>query len=162
MVTNMGSELAGAPTQTTNQERWIQEIVNWVLSVANMSQYSWWFILDGFNADEMRPDTQQFIVTLATKLGTGIQRDRHRLILLDFDRTVLAVPPGSVSDQTTSPIPHDSVVKAVDQILATAAPDLDRALVTAGVLDGLSDPIADLRELGVRLGAVIEAHGAAT
>ena len=161
LVTNMGHELTGAPPANTNQQRWIAEIVNWVLSVANQSNRSWWFILDGFNAHAMRADTQVFIDTLATKLGTGIQRDRHRLILLDFDRTVLAVPPGSISDQTTCPIPHVSVVRVINTILAAAPPDLDRGLVTASVLDGFADPVTDLGELNVRLEALIQTHGAA-
>jgi hypothetical protein len=161
LVTNMGEELTGAPMATTNQQRWIAEIVNWVLSIANRSGTSWWFILDGFNAAAMRADTQVFIDTLATKLGTGIQRDRHRLILLDFDRTMLAVPPGSISDQTTSPVPHVSVVRAVDQILAAAPPDLDRGRVTASVLHGFSDPVTDLELLNLRLEALIQTQGAA-
>lgn len=161
LVTNMGRDTSDPPPPNTNQQRWTAEVVNWVLSAANQSELSWWFILDGFNAAEMRDDTRLFIDTLATKLGTGVQRDRHRLILLDFDRTVLAVPPGSISDQTTSPVPHASVVRAVDQILATSPPDLDRGVVTASVLDGFADPVTDLRELGVRLGALIQTHGAA-
>ena len=72
----------------------------------------------------------------------------------------LAVPPGSISDQTTTPIPHSLVRRAVDLILATTPQALDRAEVTAGVLQDLTDPISDLRELGVRLGAVIETVGA--
>lgn len=161
LVTNMGRDTSDPPPPNTNQQRWIAEVVNWVLSAANQSELSWWFILDGFNAHEMRDDTRLFIDTLATKLGTGVQRDRHRLILLDFDRTVLAVPPGSISDQTTSPVPHVSVARAIDQILATSPPDLDRGVVTASVLDGFADPVTDLRELGVRLGALIQTHGAA-
>ncbi len=161
LVTNMTTTPSDPPPPNTNQQRWITEVVNWVLSVANQSNRSWWFIFDGFNAQTMRADTQVFIDILATKLGTGLQRDRHRLILLDFDRTVLAVPPGSISDQTTDPVPHVSVVRAINQILATSPPDLDRGLVTASVLDGFADPVTDLRELNVRLEALIQTHGAA-
>ncbi len=161
LVTNMTMEPTAAPPANTNQQRWISEIVNWVLSAANRSDRSWWFILDGFNCRTMRADTQLFIDILAHRLGTGLQRDRHRLILLDFDRTVLTVLPGSISDQTTDPVPHVSVVRAIDQILATSPPDLDRGLVTASVLAGLADPITDLRELNVRLGALIQTSGVA-
>lgn len=161
MVTNMTTEPTNPPPANTNQQRWITEVANWVLSVANQSNRSWWFVLDGFTRQAMRADTQVFIDILANRLGTGLQRDRHRLILLDFDRTVLAVPPGSISDQTTDAVPHVEVVRAINRILAAAPPDLDRGLVTASVLQGLTDPVADLRELNVRLEALIQTQGAA-
>lgn len=159
LVATMGGSPASAPPANTNLDRWVQDLVNWALSVANASDCSWWFVLDGFNAEELRPDTQLLIAKLAKSLTTGVARERHRLVLTDFDRTVLPLQPGLIAVETTAPIPRASVATAVAQVLSRAPAPVDPAPVLERVLRDLGDPVSDLRELGLRLTDLIASVG---
>lgn len=155
MVTQMGGRPSTAPPQNTNLVRWAQELANWVISVANESAVNWWFVLDGFNEAELRADTQLLIEKLAKGVTTGIARQRHRLVLTDFDRAVLPLQPGLIAAETTAPIPHESIAAVVEELVAHSALPLDVPVITARVLDGLPDPVADLSELSLQLSDLI-------
>lgn len=155
MVTGMGGDPTSAPEQNPDPDRWAKEIANWVISVANSSPINWWFVLDGFNVGELRAETQLLIVKLARSLLTGVARDRHRLILIDFNRASLPLQPGLIADHVTGPIPHAEVLAAVTEVIAGSGKDFDPATFAAKVVEGLADPIADLPELGQRLGDFI-------
>jgi hypothetical protein len=159
LVAIMGGNPASAPPANTNLDRWVQDLVNWALSVANTSGCSWWFVLDGFNPEELRPDTQLLIAKLAKSLTTGVARERHRLVLTDFDRTVLPLQPGLIAVETTAPIPGASVATAVRQVLSRSPVPVDPLPVVERVLRDLGDPVSDLRELGLRLTDLISSVG---
>jgi len=160
-VAYMGGDPAAGPQPTTNLDRWAQELANWIISVANRSGINWWFVLDGFNTRELRDDTQLLIIKLARSLTTGVSRERHRLILLDFDRSILPLQPGLIADQITAPIPHASVAAAVTHVVASSPQPFDISAVTAKVMAGLGDPVTDLPELGLRLSDLIASVNAA-
>ena len=154
LVTSMGGHPRDLPPPTTNLDRWAQDLANEVLGVANESGQNWWLVLDGFNAGELRPETQLLITKLAASITKGRPAERHRLILIDFDRTVLPLQPGVIADRTIGPIPHDIVTGAIQKLIAAAEREVDPvelAKVSALMLDGLADPVGDLPELGLRL-----------
>jgi hypothetical protein len=155
MVAVMSGVQTAPPPANTNADRWAQELVNWVIGVANASGRNWWFVLDGFNAHELRTDTEPLIKKLAKSLTTGIARERHRLVLTDFDRAVLPLQPGLIAHEMATAIPHLSVAAAVAQAVQLSPEPLDAAKVTAKVLEGLADPVVDLPELGQRLSDLI-------
>lgn len=155
MVTLMGGDPGNPPVANTNLDRWAQEVANWVIGVANRSGAKWWFVLDGFTAGELRTGTQLLITKLARSLTTGVLVERHRLILIDFDRSVLPLQPGLINDQLTGPIPHSVVRAAVTRVIAGSGRAFDVGEVTAKVVEGLLDPVTDLPELGLRLGDLI-------
>ena len=156
MVTVMGGDPAKPPPENTNLDRWAQELANWVISVANASGDKWWFMLDGLNSTELRTaDTRLLITKLAKGLTTGVARERHRLILADFDRSILPLQPGLIAAETTTTIPHALVASAVAVVVGQSPEPVDTAAVTAKVLDGLDDPVEDLPELSLRLGDLI-------
>ncbi|GIF22617.1 hypothetical protein BJ973_002940 [Actinoplanes tereljensis] len=159
LVTILGGDPAQQPPKTTNGDRWAKDLANWVLSVANNSGFDWWFLLDGFNGQEVRRETQTLITKLAFLMTTGVSRDRHRLILTDFDRSALTIRPGMIAAEETRPIPFDSVRAAIAVVLGHAgiAPDDQRAVVAeAEVLQGFADPVTDLAELALRLSDLAE------
>jgi hypothetical protein len=152
IVTNVGGDPQKVPPRDTNVERWTQELANWVIAEAMKSEFRWWFVLDGFNAQELRDDTRMLIVKLAKGLTNGVARLRHRLILLDFDRSLLPVQPGMIAAETTGTgIPQSSVTAAITQILQASNKTFNLAAVTAKVTEGFADPVLDLPELGSRL-----------
>lgn len=161
LMTAVGGDAFQNQPPDTNRDRWTQDLANWVLGAANRpcpdcgSPVRWWFVLDGFTKKELRPDTRLFIVNLATTLQRGVNRERHRLILTAFDRNVLPLRPGSIALETTAPIPHSAIQRAVARMLPNLTDDLDQQTVTSDILLGLPDPVTDLLDLGRRLGDLI-------
>jgi hypothetical protein len=151
IVTGMGGDPSSQPAHNTNLDRAAQEFANWIISVGNASPYRWWIVLDGFNPDELRQDAQLLVTKLAASLTTGVARERHRLILTDFDRSVLSLRPGSLVLEETSPIPHASVAAAIAQVIGFPAQSAEVAAVAEKVLAELDDPVTDLPELNRRL-----------
>src|SRR3546814_18970276 len=88
----MGGLLAAEPPQVTNLDRWYGELVTWVTDAGMRDSFKWWIILDGFNRDQLRPDTRQFIAQLASRFPTGRPTHRFRLTFSDFDRPSLPRP----------------------------------------------------------------------
>lgn len=156
MVTVMGGDPSTPPPENSNLDRWAQELANWIISVANASGLNWWFMLDGFNTTELRTtDTRLLITKLAKGLTTGVARERHRLVLTDFDRSILPLQPGLIAAEIIAPIPHASVARAVAEVIGRSPQPLRAADVTAKILDGLGDPVDDLPELGLRLSDLV-------
>jgi hypothetical protein len=164
MVTLMGGDPSRAPAPNTNLDRWVQEVANWVIATANASgpDGKWWFVLDGVTGCDLRQETRLLITKRASSLTTGVNAERHRLILLDFDRALLPLKPGLIADKTTGPIPHNVVRTAVAQVIAGSGVGFDVAEITAKMVGGLPDPITDLPELGQRLADLIESIDAVT
>jgi len=149
LVARMGGDLRLQPPPHTNADRWVDELTNWVLATAAQGNVRWWVVLDGFNNRELRADTRKFISALADGLDAGVHRRRHRLILLDFDRTLLQLRPGRIALETIEDIPASAVEQFVTMVINGSS--LDPAAITSQILSGLGDPIGDLPELGQRL-----------
>jgi hypothetical protein len=156
---SMSGDLSREPPATTNIEAYTLELAKWIISVAGQSGQRWWFVLDGFNQNELRNDTRSLIVNLASRLLTGIARRRHRLILLDFDRRNLLVPPGLIASETITGIPRSAVEFTVSELVKASGQPLDAAQISAKVLDGFADPVTNLVELNKRVADVIAVVG---
>jgi hypothetical protein len=150
IVTSVGGDPRQEPPANTNLERWTQDLANWIISAAKASGVRWWFVLDGFNQNELRDDTRLLIVKLAKGLTTGMARRLHRLILLDFDRTLLPLQPGMIASESTSGIPASAVAAGVAEVVRVSGKQLDEEKILAKLMEGLSDPVMDLPELGNR------------
>ncbi|HEY9225184.1 MAG TPA: hypothetical protein VIP11_00970 [Gemmatimonadaceae bacterium] len=150
ILTYIGDDPDRVPPPTTNLERWTQEVTNTVVSAANKSQVDgrgWWFILDGFNKRELRDDTRLFIVKFATALNSGVAQQLHRLILIDFDRTVLSLQPGMIAVDKTEAIPVEALKPAVRSIVRASGKPLDPEKFVNAVTAGLPDPVVNLLDL---------------
>jgi len=161
LMTDVGGDPASLPPRavnvdadTSNLDRWTVELANGVIAQANRSNSRWWFILDGYNKTELREDTKFFIVNFVLRLQAGVAM-QHRLILIDFDRTLLAIPPGLIAPDITETIPHGLVQGFVQEMTALRATPLDWQQLSSGVLDGLPDPVVDLTMLGDRLNNLV-------
>ncbi|MCP3139789.1 hypothetical protein [Pyxidicoccus xibeiensis] len=150
LVTQLGGNPWQGPPQNTNLDRWAQELANWVLAEAKQSGVRWWFVLDGFNKKELRSDTSLLIVKLAKGLTTGYARLWHRLILLDFDRTVLPLQPGTIAAESTAGIPASAVAAGIAEVVKASGKAVDEKRILDKLMDGLPDPVVDLPELGSR------------
>lgn len=157
LVVRMGGDLRAEPPRVTNLDRWYGELVNWVIDAGMRANgYVWWVILDGFNKDELRDDTRDFIKKLASSFTNAMPQRRFRLILLDFDRTTLSVQPGMILVDNTTGIAKASVSAFVNAIFADAGGGIDVNSVLDDITKGLGDPVTDLPALGERLRDLIE------
>jgi hypothetical protein len=151
IVTLLGGDPATIPVQDTNGERWTKELANWVVSTATKTTFRCWIILDGFNKNELRADTQSFIVKLANLLTSGVAQRSHRLILMDFDHTILPMQPGSIAVDSTEAIAKSVVEAFVTQLIQRSGHQLEASPIVANLTQGFPDPIEDLPELNRRL-----------
>lgn len=158
LVTHVGGEPRQMPEPMTNLDRWAQELANWIVAEANRNGSRWWFVLDGFNKQELRDDTSLLIVKLSIALQAGVAR-KHRLILLDFDRTLLPLRPGLIASETTTPIPRSAVEMVVADLIRASGKSLDSRQVTAKIMDGFPDPVPNLPELNFRICDFMETAG---
>ncbi|MFP2927240.1 hypothetical protein ACLESO_18990 [Pyxidicoccus sp. 3LG] len=150
LVTGVGGDPRQEPPRNTNVDRWAQELANWVLAEARPSGLRWWFVLDGFNKKELRPDTALLIVKLAKGITTGYARRLHRLILLDFDRTILPLQPGTIAAESTAGIPASAVAAGVAEVVKASGKAHDPKKIFDKLMEGFPDPVVDLPELGNR------------
>ena len=164
LVSAMGGDPAKAPPLDTNTAAWTKQLVRWVLAEANRRDLHWWFVLDGFRSSEpgedpqwqLREDTRDFVGTFIKGLTNGINVERHRLLLLDFDRAGLSLRPGLVGLDRTGAIGRTTVSSLIRELAAASGRQSDAALLEADILSDLPDPIADLPELNARLMDLME------
>jgi hypothetical protein len=156
IMTAVGGNPEMIPDVQTNLERWTKDACNTIVFAASKDSAGWWFVLDGFNKIELREDTQFFIVAFAKALSTGVAQ-MHRLILIDFDRTILPLSPGTIAVDTTGSIPRSSVAPAVLSIVqASGKQNLNANDFVQRMEAGLPDPILDLPDVGQRFRALTE------
>ncbi|MBY5515662.1 hypothetical protein [Rhizobium leguminosarum] len=88
MMACLGARSENLPPQLTNGKRWPRELANVVaveLKAHTQAQSGTWLtVLDLSSDGRIEPDVTGFVHQLATSLMTGIDRDRHRLVLMDF------------------------------------------------------------------------------
>jgi len=161
LVAQLGRPVSSMPPPNTNEDRWTRDLAIWVLSEAVATPQSWWLVLDGFNRTaeqqaKVRPDALKFIVHLAELVTHGIFARRCRVILLDFDRTVLKVPPGQVLVEEIEPVETQDVITCVDAILKRAGQSADAQQVAATILQGLPADETRMAMLNQRLLALLE------
>lgn len=127
LVTLVGGNLGDMPRrEDTNEERWLQDLANWVLTgaaaaVARAREVrKFWFVLDGFGGPDLKKSVRDFIVHLADKITTGIYVKDFRLILLEFERTSLTLPIGRIVKDETTFVDDAEILKCVNSILATS------------------------------------------
>lgn len=140
LVSLMGQPLDRYPTDNTNEDRWTQELANWVLLEAVNTPRNWWLVLDGFNHPDLRADTRKLIRHLADQVNNGIFVERCRLVLLDFDFTGLAVSPARILFEELDPPPQldGEILPCVTAILSRGRnQDADAAVMVAAIIQAL-------------------------
>jgi len=159
VMTQLGFD-AGAlpPPNETNRIRWSQELANALIHAANQSGLRCWIVLDGFNQNELRPDTKQLIVNLAHGVASGAAQGHHRLILADFLVANLSAPAGSVAREDVPALSLASVDPFIKMIGARKSDEEIQSLIETVKRD-LSDPVVSLSEIGQRLADLVELLG---
>lgn len=157
LVAQLGPRRNEMPPVNTNEDRWAQELATWVLTEAVGQPGDWWFVLDGFNGPEVRPDALKFIAHLADQVTRGVFARRCRVILLNFDRTGLSVQPSRILlEAIKPPVEPDEVEDCVEVILRRTDTNADAHQVTAAILQGLPTDETRLPVLNQRLSALLE------
>lgn len=156
LVASMGGRMDFDVPINTNREAWYKELINWIVSTGINSGQKWWLVLDGFNRQELRSDTQDLIVRFAKRITNGLPQQRFRLILLDFDHTLLPVPPGMIMVDKLAPIPKSAVSEFIDMVFGSSVAGLDLAGTIEHLTRDLGDEISDLPTLAARLAELIE------
>jgi hypothetical protein len=156
IITQLGGNVSDLPARNiTNLERWAKDLANWIVNTAEKWPRSW-IVLDGFNNDEVRPDTRRLIVHLASAMIKGAALAKHRLILIDYDHTTLTVQPGMIAVDVTEGIKKALVQTFLTQIVAQSGKALDPVQLFERVTrDFAEDPITDLPALARLLNEMI-------
>jgi len=157
LVTQLGGNALQAPEQTDNLDAYTNKLAHWVLSVANgidgMLNARVWFVLDGFSATALRPDTAKFLSTLARLCTTGLGARRHRAVFCQFEHALPSTLQMRVAKYRTEPITRD-VIRAQASLRQDLAPDEVDAVaetLTTRVIGDLPEPFEDLTEIGANL-----------
>ena len=168
LVTYVGGKLTDMPLrETTNEERWLQDLANWVLTQAvdaarqAHQTRKFWFILDGFGGTDMKKSVRDFIVHLANKITTGIYIRDFRLVLLEFERATLTVPVGRIVMDETKEVSDNEIVNCVNSILATSnkVTEAERPAFATQVLQDLPTGEDRMPTLNQRLQTLLEVVG---
>lgn len=160
LVAMMGRPLDDMPEPTTNQKLHVQQLATWVLNEAAQSQsLRHWFILDNFKGDKLRQDTRELLVALSDRITKGVFPQRCRLILIGFDRALLTVDASKVDEELIGPCPPAEVERTIEEILTRAPVAVAPATVSAFVFDNLPNGEAKMKELDLRLRALLYAVG---
>lgn len=149
------------PEDHTNPDRWLRELAIWVLSTAVNEEKDGWLVLDGFTGPDVNPDVRKLIVHLADLVTKGGRFARRcRLILLDFDATVLAaVPPGKILIETIKAVQPYEIEACIEAILERYKPPLTSADLRSKILPDLPTNEERLPELQRRIWSVMEEVG---
>jgi hypothetical protein len=161
ILASMGRPFSEPPPQTTNADRWPLELVNWVLVAGAQTNLNWWFVLDGFEGQNLAKDTRAFINFLADRLTTGIYSRTFRLILLGFERGLLTVQPGKIETDQTAQVQEAEIRECVSAIVRRARDPIDPDLFIQRILQDLPTDHTRLEELNRRLCDLIETVEAA-
>ena len=157
-------DLGGEPTvadprnlpPNTQDEAWFNGNINRIISAGDRTK-KWWIVLDGFNGPRLRDDTKELIVRLAHRLTSGAGKQRFRMVLLDFDKTILPVPPGRIADEWLAAIPRATVRDSVKTLFGAQAAALEIDDLFDQITVDLGEEISDLDKLTTRLQALIAA-----
>lgn len=157
LVAQLGRSVISMPPDNTNEDRWTRDLAIWVLSEAVATPQNWWFVLDGFSGNFVRPDARKFIVHLTDLVTRGIFARRCRVILLDFDRTALSVQPGQILLEEIESVEQDEIIACVDAILKRAGQSADVQQIASSILQGLPTDDTRMAVLNQRLVGLLEA-----
>ncbi|WP_010216768.1 hypothetical protein [Sphingomonas sp. PAMC 26621] len=153
-----GKPSALPPPDATNQKRWPRELANEVtaelLERTDAAPRTWIIVLDVGGRQPLSLPVATFIHQLATNLTTGAGRRHHRLILIDIP--IDALPDLELYSQeiaiqglSTAEV-HDDLDRLFRNLGRPDSSDLAQ-----GILNGLSEPHEDMREIGRRSAGVI-------
>jgi hypothetical protein len=121
ILMNMGITPDGLPPgffeNTTNNERWPYDLAGSVLAKGHQLGKCFWIVLDAFTGTELRKETGKFIDGLAQGIvDSAVFGETFRLILLDFERTLLSVQPSRVDLERIEPFGETDVFDCVAEI----------------------------------------------
>lgn len=155
LVRSMGRTLQDKPLPNTNQKLLAQQLASWVLNEAVQTSNQCWLVLDNFQGSKLRADTRDFVIALADRVTTGVFREKCRLILIGFDRAVLAVDPGRVGEERIMGVPQAEIEACVAEIARRAPVPMAVGPLVAFASMGLPNGEQRLREMNARLRALI-------
>jgi hypothetical protein len=161
LMTQLGGRASDLTPRDTNNKRWPSELANdvWAQLSAVCRGWAgrWIFLLDGFSRVKTDPEIKQFIGQLAILLRTGIEMHRHRLVLTDFDESLLAQ---FRQDMSRLPLPALSIAAARAEILLMLGRigrnGAAAKLFADEIIAGLGEPLEDLSELGSRCEDILQ------
>jgi hypothetical protein len=133
------------PTGTPGNPHWIEALVGFVLVEAKASESPWWWVFDGYKADDLNQDTRRFIHTLAKRVSRGAEARRGRVILIDYTHPITGVLPPKIKETTLGPPAGIGEVDVRDYYAAVSA-SLPNPLPPEGIEDLVKDALHELPE----------------
>lgn len=169
LATKLGADPAGCPPQLSNEQAYLVDLAQWVITAANQPQPHLqnnrrrvWFVFDGFNSGALREDTARFLVELARLCTSGVAAQLHRVVFCEFDYDVASRIRLKVQPYRIEPVTADDL-RPIIRSVVTANPQIPAADHDAVIAEALSmvtrdqpGPFVDLSEVGARLQQLIE------
>ncbi|MEX2233631.1 MAG: hypothetical protein WD824_15815 [Cyclobacteriaceae bacterium] len=155
LVTMMGRPLGSMPSAVTNLKLYAKQLASWVLHEAVQGNAKYWFVLDNFIGEKLREDTKAFLIALSDKITTGVFRQRCRLILLGFEKSILTVEPGKICEDTVTPYDKTDIAKFIDEIRDRCPVKPDPTTLEKKIFDNLPNDETKMSELNQRSRALI-------
>lgn len=140
---------------TTNNERFPYDLAGKVLAEGQQLGKRFWIVLDSFKGEEMQKETGKFIDGLAQRIIESAPLwQSFRLILIDFERSLLSIQPNRVDIDQIPVCGRSDVLDCVAEIFhRTGVPKSDEELeaVVARIMKDLPPAPNSLGELHQRL-----------
>lgn len=159
MMTNLGASASCLPPNTTNDRRWPRELANEVavaLKTKTVAQNRTWLtVLDVSGGKPISPDVAWFIHQLATSLMTGVGRDRHRIILMNFPEEALVGLEPDLDTVMLEPLSTAELMDELKKLFIQLGRDIDATELAEGILKNLPEPHENLREVGRRSSVIV-------
>lgn len=160
MMAKLGGDATRLPAAHTNEARWPQDLANavWyqVIEASRGWDGQWVLILDGFNAARLDQQIARFVLQLIDNMRTGVAT-HHRLVLTDFDDSVLAKLRNDVRKLTLDGMPGPMMRAELADLLRQVGRQGDAGDLIEEVMKGVADPLEDLRDFGARCEEIVTA-----
>lgn len=169
LATKLGAEPSSCPPALSNEDAYIVDLAQWVISVANEPQAHLegrrrrvWFVFDGFGQGIVRDDTAKFLVELARQCTGGVAAKHHRVVFCEFEFDVASRIRLKVQNYDLEPVTAADFRSVIYSAISANPniPETDREPVTDEALKLVTGdapgPFWDLSEIGERLRDVIE------
>jgi hypothetical protein len=101
IVARMERSPRDMPERQAPMAAWINSLTNYLFVEAAATGHRWWWVLDGFCAPDLNPDTRKLVQAIIRRVVEGEHAKRVRLILLDYPEQ----------------LPHDVRARAHDEAL---------------------------------------------
>lgn len=104
------------PAAEETSPRYVLRLADWLLSRVAQTKASWWFVLDGFDHPDLRPDTQDLLRALLISVARDPRVDLKIVLLGCSEDLVPLAIEGKVLSDPIEPLEKRDIVEFFEQL----------------------------------------------